>query len=528
MLSLVFFVFFSLHTASAVHLIQFLIDDYGWFNAGWHSPGNPEVLTPNMDSLVADGVELDRAYAFKYCSPSRCALQSGRNPIHVNVLNDDMTIHNPKDPIGGWAGLARNFTGIASKLKTVGFKTHQVGKWDAGMGSPDHTPHGRGYDTSLIYFMHENFYWNSQSYIDCNTEPMVDLWEHNENGTQGGARTLNQSWSCSQAAQRNCSYVDDIFLQSVLDIIAAHDPATPLFLSWTPHGVHSPLEVPDTYLNKFSFISDERRRFYAAMVNHLDDMVGKVAYALKEKGMWDDLLWLASADNGGPIYNNGSAGANNYPLRGGKGSNFEGGVRVNSWAAGGLLPASQRGKKVTGMVALWDYYATFCALAGVDPQDERAALASLPPIDSFNLWPLLSGENSTSPRLEIALGSSGLVAPWDGLPAVVQGLIQLPWKYLIGDLNNNIWQSPIYPNETTHWQDTTFSCPPQGCLFHVVNDPNEYVDVSEANPDVVAKMRARILELQKTVYDPDRGGDDGAACAAGTGAWRGFWGPFAQ
>ena len=285
------------------HLIQMLVDDWGWANVGWHSPGNIEVQTPNLDALVRSGIELDQAYIFKYCSPSRCALQTGRNPLQVNVLNDDMVIHNASDPVGGWAGTARNFTFIAAKLAAAGYRTHQVGKWDAGMGTQDHTPKGRGYNSSLIYFFHENDYWDDTSYFTCGATgntTIVDLWEHNTNGTQGGARTLNQSWSCSQAAQANCSYVDDIFLRRVLDVIAAHDPSTPLFLSFTPHGVHTPLEVPQAFLDKFSFIDDPRRRLYAAMVNHVDTMVGAVSDALKAKGMWDNLLWLGSADNGGP------------------------------------------------------------------------------------------------------------------------------------------------------------------------------------------------------------------------------------
>ena len=358
----------------------------------------------------------------------------------------------------------------------------------------------------------------------------MDLWEDNANGTEGGARTLNNSWACSQARQANCTYVDDLFLRRVLDVIEAHDPATPLFLSWTPHGVHTPLEVPQSYLDKFAFIDDVRRRTYAAMVNHLDDTIGAVAAALKAKGMWDNLLWLGSADNGGPIYNNGSAGANNFPLRGGKGANFEGGVRVNAWATGGLIPAAQRGRKEPGLLAAWDFYATFCALAGVDPTDHRAAAAGLPPVDSFNLWPLISGANSTSPRAELALGSAGLYSPWDGSTgrAAVQGLIQMPYKLLIGDLGENIWQSPVYPNSSTSWPDTPFSCgDAPGCLFDLESDPYEYTNIARAQPDVAARLRARIAQLQEGVYDPYRGGDDGAACEAAITRYGGFWGPFA-
>ena len=155
------------------------------------------------------------------------------------------------------------------------------------MGTPDHTPQGRGYNSSLIYFFHENDYWDDSSYYTCGTTQITDLWEHSANGTQGGARTLNNSWLCSQARQAGCEYVDDLFLRRVLDIIAAHDPSRPLFLSWTPHGVHTPLEVPQAYLDKFAFIEDPRRRLSAAMVNHVDDMVGAVTAALKAKGMWE-------------------------------------------------------------------------------------------------------------------------------------------------------------------------------------------------------------------------------------------------
>ena len=395
------------------------------------------------------------------------------------------------------------------------------------MGSPDHTPRGRGYDSSLIYFFHENDYWDDTSYFSCGNSTIVDLWQHDVNGSQGGARTLNQSWACSQSRQTGCEYVDDIFLRRVLDVIAAHDPATPLFLSFTPHGVHTPLEVPQAFLDKFAFIEDPRRRLYAAMVNHVDAMVGAITDALKAKGMWDNLLWLGSADNGGPIYNNGSAGANNFPLRGGKGSNFEGGVRVSAWAGGGLIPAAQRGRKEQALLAAWDFYATFCALAGVDPTDERAAAAGLPPVDSFDLWPLLSGANSTSPRAELALGSAGLLSPW-GDRAAVQGLIQPPYKLLIGELGENIWTSAVYPNASTSWPDTPFSCGDGGCLFDLDSDPNEYHDLASELPEVAARMRARIAQLQEAVYDPYRGTDDGAACAAATGRWGGFWGYFEE
>ena len=101
-------------------LVFLLLDDWGWANFGAHNPGNSEVVTPNLDALMAGGIELERHYVFKYCSPSRCALQSGRNPIHVNVINNDMREHNVNDPATGVQGIPPNMTTIAAKLRGVG------------------------------------------------------------------------------------------------------------------------------------------------------------------------------------------------------------------------------------------------------------------------------------------------------------------------------------------------------------------------------------------------------------------------
>ena len=140
------------------HVLAILADDFGWNDAGWHAEsggGEDEVArTPNMDKLVESGMELDRNYAFKFCSPTRSAIQSGRNPIHVNVQNMDPLNVNPADPVAGFSAVARNFTGLGAVMKKGGYKTYFAGKWDCGMATPDHTPMGRGYDESLIYFHH--------------------------------------------------------------------------------------------------------------------------------------------------------------------------------------------------------------------------------------------------------------------------------------------------------------------------------------------------------------------------------------
>jgi hypothetical protein len=105
----------------------------GWAGAGWHnqvlSGGQREVQTPHMDKLVATGINLNQHYTFKFCSPTRSSLQSGRNPIHVNVQNVAPTLSNPADPVAGFSAIARNMTGMAVHMSRLGYATAAVGKW---------------------------------------------------------------------------------------------------------------------------------------------------------------------------------------------------------------------------------------------------------------------------------------------------------------------------------------------------------------------------------------------------------------
>ena len=118
---------------SRPNVLFVLWDDYGWAGAGYkRAVATPEVQTPTMDALVAEGVDLAQSYVFYCCSPTRSSLQSGRNPIHVNVLNADPDTFNASDPVSGAAGVARNMTGIGTKMAAAGYSTHFVGKWDAG------------------------------------------------------------------------------------------------------------------------------------------------------------------------------------------------------------------------------------------------------------------------------------------------------------------------------------------------------------------------------------------------------------
>jgi len=208
---------------------------------------------------------------------------------------------------------------------------------------------------------------------------------------------------------RNLSaYEEHIFAERLLAEITAHDPSQPLFVYYPAHIAHLPYEVPQSYLDAFSKAGGgpfdnstgeaTMRMTYHAMVKFLDDVIGNITAAFKAKGMWESTLMFFASDNGGPIY----AGGNNYPLRGGKYSEFEGGVRVAAFASGGFLPKSRRGQKSKEIAALADIYTTMCSLAGVDPIDQRAQAAGLPPVDGVDMTNMLINDGKSN-RIEVPL-----------------------------------------------------------------------------------------------------------------------------
>ena len=372
---------------------------------------------------------------------------------------------------------------------------HMVGKWHAGGATHDHTPTGRGFDDSFGYLNGANDYYTEVD-GECNKTKIVDLWDTDKPATGVNGTGPDK-------------YEEALFAERVLQVVTNHNSSTPLFLYYAPHIVHSPYQVPDRYLEKFSFIDFKPRQIYAAMVKYLDDVVGNLTAALKKKGLWYNLLFITSADNGGPIYQ----AANNYPLKGSKHSDWQGGVRVNAFVSGGYLPEKMRGQKTDGYIHTADWYATLCGLAGVDPTDEKSAKAKLPPIDSLDIWPLISGQNSTSPRTDIPISHATLISG--------------DYKIITGDIDNSAWTGPQFPNTTTKPKGirVTEHCG-DGCLFNIKEDPYEYVNLATKMPDVLAQMQKKLQKYQATYFDPDRGSAWPGACEAALNNYGGFWGPF--
>lgn len=271
------------------------------------------------------------------------------------------------------------------------------------------------------------------------------------------------------------------------------------------------------------------RRQFQAMLSLTDSKIGALVGALKERGLWNDTLMTFMADNGGSVTLTENA-ANNWPLRGGKYSPWEGGIRVVAFVSGGYLPPSVRGTVLHSLVHIADYYMTFCKLAGLSEAacaaDPLAEAGHLPPIDSLDLWPMFSGANLTSPRTEVPIASN----------ALLQVLPSGEWyKLLVGSIPVAGRGAPVFPNSTSPDPNSFSVNCSSGCLFDVMADPTEAEDLASLYPDVVAAMTSRLEVLARNFFsnndtgvDVCPGGVVDCACWAATNIWGGFLGPWQE
>lgn len=487
-------------------------------------------------NLSRDGIELDRHYAYMYCSPTRSSLLAGRLPHHVNQVNQGIDFKN--------GGIHAGMVTIPRKLKDAGYATHAVGKWHAGMATKAHTPHGRGFDTHLGYFSGAEDHFTQRECWD------VMCSQPNDGSPNGRNFTMTDLWLKDKPAYgMNGTYGDDMYTDFVLKQIAAHSVTTPMFYYVALQNNHEPLQAPEEYLAMFPDDWHEDRRGYAAMAAHWDHSLGRIVDALREKDMWKDTLLVMSSDNGGPVYPSASpgyshcGGANNWPLLGGKTSNTEGGVRVAAFVAGGFVPAAARGRKVDGYVHVADWLGTFCGLAGVDARDAAAVARGLPDVDSIDVWPLLTGAVA-SVRNEVPLAIDGggppdiaNILPFLPDPKPVSALIVGEYKLVSGRYMAAFRQEPQWPNKDTCCNMACFLQPgtwlrcgtpekPQ-CLFNIRRDPEEVYNLIHEEPEAAARLTARLQELRKDVFDPHSADVQDPAARefwqSEYGGWKGPW-----
>jgi len=440
-----------------------LVDDLGWSDVGFHGS---KIRTPNVDKLASEGVILDNYYVQPYCTPTRGSLMTGRYPIHTGLQHRAILCLTP-------FGLPLDFSILPEKLREVGYSTHIVGKWHLGHYTSASTPTHRGFDSFFGFFNygHDHFDHTHNGFLDFFRGDEVDRENHGQ-------------------------YSTHLYVKEAERIVAEHNSSKPLFLYMAFENVHDPIQAPEEYLNKYNFIKDRDRRGYAAMMDVVDEAIGNITAAVKEKGLWNDTLVIFSSDNGGDPFFRGF----NYPLRGYKRTLWEGGVRAAAFVHGRML--KQKGVTSRELIHVTDWYPTLINLAG-------GTIDSKPiPLDSFDVWDTIS-TGAPSPRTEILLNIDlpekrpGLLLTYDTWytgAAIRDG----DMKLLMQVPNATWYQVPeeggIAPDMDEIWDQKTNIV--ELALFNVTADPTERHDLSRSHPDIVRRLRKRIREHEKTAVPP--------------------------
>lgn len=391
--------------AAQPNVIIIVADDLGWNDVGYHGS---ELRTPNIDRLAQRGIVLDHFYAYPMCNPTRMALMTGR-------ASPPMIASGPRQVLPADERI------LPQIFREAGYQTFMVGKWHLGARRVGQFPHRRGFD---------RFYGFLNSGIDYYTHIH-----------QGGL-----DWQRNGKSVREEGYSTDLLTDEAILQLKERDLGRPTLLYVCYNAVHTPLQVPDSWMEPFANLEGQRRT-YAGMTAAMDAGVGRILAALDKEKMTEESIILFMSDNGG------GRAADNSPLRGGKTSTFEGGIRVPAilWQPGVL----EGGEVSRQLVTVHDWLPTLNTGAGVP-------LGKTKPIYGKDLWKTLVNRETT-PNNEFVIAHRGNVAVFEG-----------DWKYV---------------RSAERQQE------PRPMLFRISEDPNEKNDLAAEHPEIVERLRARGAEM---------------------------------
>jgi arylsulfatase A-like enzyme len=311
-------------SSSKPNIVYILADDLGFADVGFN--GGREIKTPNIDRLAAAGARLDQFYVQPVCSPTRAALMTGRYPMRHGL---QVGVVRP------WAqyGLPLEEHTLAQALRAAGYATAITGKWHLGHFERAYLPTARGFD-------HQYGHYNGA----------LDYFRHDRDG--------GHDWHRDDRASYDEGYSTHLLAAEAVKFIQEKGGRQPFFLYVPFNAVHAPHQAPEKYTAPYASLN-EPRRTYAGMLAAMDEAIGQILATIDAKGLRKQTLIIFSSDNGGP---NPGRVTDNGPLRAGKATLYEGGVRVAACVAWeGRIKA---GSVVSAPLHMVDWYPTLLRLAG--------------------------------------------------------------------------------------------------------------------------------------------------------------------
>lgn len=428
------------------NVVILLADDLGVQDIGVY--GGP-VKTPNLDALAAGGTRFSTFYSgCAVCSPSRAVLLTGRHHIRTGVYSwifDETQRSHLRE---------REIT-LAEILKTEGYATAHVGKWHLGLPTEKirkPTPDRHGFDHWFATGNNASPSHENPDNFVRNGEPVGEV----------------EGFSCQIVVDEAIGWLD-----------SREDKTAPFFLNVWFHEPHAPIAAPDDIVAEYGEVPDQKGRnksaaVYSGTIDNTDRAIGRLIAKLKKIAPAEETLIIYASDNGS--YRDDRTGG----LRGQKGMNWEGGIRVPgifSWP--GTIEEGQVAAEPAGLV---DVLPTVCGLLGL--QTPMGV-----PLDGSDLVPVLTGDAGDFSRQQPLFWHLQKARPVVAMRAGDYSLVADPdFELSESNMFDERWIPAIKAGHYTNFQ-----------LFDLKADPNQTTDIAAENPELLAKLKAQLLEINASV-----------------------------
>lgn len=437
------------------NILFLLVDDLGWADIG--ANGSTYYLTPNIDTLAANGLRFTQAYAAgSVCSPTRASIMTGRHPVRVNI-----TDWIPGSSASRYPGhrfqqvedlneLPLSEVTIAEVLRHNGYATFFAGKWH--LGSEGFLPTDQGFD--------------------------INIGGHHRGSPPGG---YYAPWTNPYLkAKKDGEYLTERLTEETIAFMEKRDRDKPFLAYLSYYNVHTPIQPYRKEVEKFEkrreeiygetrsepiserdakSLSRQENAAYASMVAAVDNSVGQLIDALDRLNLSDSTMVFFFSDNGGLSTKRNPGPTSNLPLRSGKGWLYEGGIREPMIVAGPSI--SQPGAVCHDVVNSNDFFPTILELTGSEyPQ--------MPDIDGKSLVPLLQGASALPPRDTF-------------------------WHY--PHYHGSLWR-PGSAIRSGHWKLIEFYEYDQVELYDLARDMGELKNLATQFPEITQTLRKSLRNWQ--------------------------------
>ncbi|MGQ8338820.1 arylsulfatase B [Sunxiuqinia sp. A32] len=411
------------------NILIFLADDLGYGDVGFHGS---DIQTPNIDRLADEGVKLEQFYSCPMCSPTRAGLMTGRYPIRFGLMRAVVPPYRD-------FGLSTDEETVADMLAKAGYNYRGIiGKWHLGHRQQKWLPTNRGF-----------------TYFEGCHNGAIDYFDRFRDGTL--------DWHINEQPSEKEGYTTDLIGEAAINFIESVPKEEPFFLYVPFTAPHSPFQAKEEDMEKYPN-REGAKKTYAGMVDCLDQNIGKILKAVKERGQMDNTFILFFSDNGGVL-----KVSSNGEQRGAKLTPYQGGIRVVAaahWPAGGI----SGGKVSMERMGYIDVFPTLMTVAGynVNPKNN---------LDGINILDAIKGRK-LSDRAWFTYEDQGN----EKIEKIA--------------INNDQWKLVVHrsapDSEKNSWENE---------LFRIADDPKEETDLSTQNKSELEELLKELDSFYKLKSD---------------------------